>query len=296
MSWVKLVSLQRLVGTTFLLSAAVSPRRAASLVVEGSRPRCRSSGHTRILMTKTAAPPGGPAADAASGVWDAEAGVWVGDRAAGQEGSVPSPLWIFGYGSLCWRPEESFAGFERFNGEVVGWKRLFAQKSMDHRGTPEFPGLVATLVSDADLEALGERSAGDPPSRTHGVAYLVPDNKAEEVLAGLDFREKGGYTRATVNVLPAGGEGGEKEAATSFEDTKAVPTPALLYTATTSNPNFHLPSIDEAADTIASAVGPSGPNDEYLFSLSQYLEKVGTPDPHLIELSDMVRSRIKARA
>lgn len=32
------------------------------------------------------------------------------------------------YGSLCWRPEESFAGFERFDGEVVGWKRLFAQK------------------------------------------------------------------------------------------------------------------------------------------------------------------------
>ncbi|CAM9527526.1 unnamed protein product [Ectocarpus sp. 6 AP-2014] len=251
-------------------------------------------------MTKTATPPAPPAdataggatanpATAAPAVWDADAGVWVGDRAAGQQGSVPSPLWIFGYGSLCWRPEASFAGFERFNGEVVGWKRLFAQKSMDHRGTPEFPGLVATLVSDADLEALGQRSASDPPSRTHGVAYLVPENKAEEVLAGLDFREKGGYTRATVDVLPAGGEGGQKE------DT-AVPTPALLYTGTTSNPNFHVPSIDEAADTIALAVGPSGPNYEYLFSLSQYLEKVGTPDSHLMELSDMVRSRIKARA
>lgn len=53
-------------------------------------------------------------------------------------------------------------------------------------------------------QALGERSAGDPPSRTHGVAYLVPDDKAEQVLAGLDFREKGGYTRATVDVFPTG--------------------------------------------------------------------------------------------
>ncbi|CAM9254698.1 unnamed protein product [Scytosiphon promiscuus] len=131
---------------------------------------------------------------------------------------------------------------------------------MDHRGTPASPGLVATLVSDSDLEAMGERSTGDPSSKTQGVAYLVPDDKAEEVLAGLDFREKGGYTRATVDVFPAGGDG--------------EPKAALLYTATPDNPNFFLSSVEDAADTIASAVGPSGPNSEYLFSLSEYLEKV----------------------
>lgn len=58
---------------------------------------------------QTAAPPG-PAdamsggdtiANSAAAVWDAEAGVWLGDRAAGQEGSVPSPLWIFGWVSAC---------------------------------------------------------------------------------------------------------------------------------------------------------------------------------------------------
>lgn len=38
------------------------------------------------------------------------------------------------------------------------------------------------------------------------MAYLVPDDKAEQVLAGLDFREKGGYTRATVDVFPTSGE------------------------------------------------------------------------------------------
>eukprot|EP00903_Cladosiphon_okamuranus_P010190 g9649.t1 len=231
-------------------------------------------------------------------VWDAEAGVWVGDKAAGHEGDIPSPLWIFGYGSLCWRPEESFAGFERFDGEVLGWKRLFAQKSMDHRGTPESPGLVATLISDADLEALGERSPDDPPSRTHGVAYLIPDDKAEQVLAGLDFREKGGYTRATVDVFPTGGPqqeggGGDVSGARSVGASTA-PKHAVLYTATTDNPNFSLSCLEDVADTIASAVGPSGRNSEYLFALSEYLQKVGTPDPHLNELSDMVQSRIKA--
>lgn len=54
-----------------------------------------------------------------------------------------------------------------------------------------------------------------------------------------------------------------------------APTRALLYTATTDNPNFFLSSsLEEAADTIASAVGPSGPNSDYLFSLSEYLQKV----------------------
>lgn len=66
---------------------------------------------------------------------------------------------------------------------------------------------IATARRDVHVpQALGERSADDPSSRTHGVAYLVPDDKAEQVLAGLDFREKGGYTRATVDVFPTSGE------------------------------------------------------------------------------------------
>ncbi|CAN0129184.1 unnamed protein product [Pylaiella littoralis] len=344
-------------GAAFLISTSAAPRWVASFIIAGAKSGpslrcCVSAGvksgisrggiscsGRRIVSSRTpqrrtmsssesGAAEISPAA-AAAAAWDAEAGVWVGDRAAGHEGSIPSPLWIFGlytakkvqhpgvhnrvpvhlldrYGSLCWRPEESFAGFERFDGEVVGWKRLFAQKSMDHRGTPESPGLVATLISDSDLEALGERSAGDPPSRTHGVAYLVPDTKAKEVLAGLDFREKGGYTRATVDVFPARGEDGKRNVG---DDTgggggsagATAPKRALLYTATTDNPNFYLSSVEEAAGTIASAVGPSGPNREYLFSLSEYLQRasllararcVGTPDPHLTELVDMVRSRI----
>lgn len=232
----------------------------------------------------------------AAAVWDAAAGVWIGDKAAGHEGDIPSPLWIFGYGSLCWRPEDSFADFERFDGEIVGWKRLFAQKSMDHRGTPERPGLVVTLISDGDLEALEERSADDPPSRTRGVAYRVPDEKADAVLADLDFREKGGYTRAVVDIFRADGLNGDGGGSPAAAAAAAAPKQALLYTATTSNPNFYLsPTVEEAADTIASAVGPSGPNHEYLFHLAEYLKKVGHPDAYLTELSDMVRSRIAAK-
>lgn len=57
-------------------------------------------------------------------------------------------------------------------------------------------------------------------------------------------------------------------------DGVTAPRRALLYTATTDNPNFYLSSVEEAATTIASAVGPSGPNRDYLFSLSEYLQRV----------------------
>lgn len=70
------------------------------------------------------------------------------------------------------------------------------------------------------------------------------------------------------------GEGGDVATPDSVEAATA-PKRAVLYTATTDNPNFSLSSLEEAANTIASAVGPSGPNSDYLFSLSEYLQKVG---------------------
>ena len=39
-------------------------------------------------------------------VWDPVNGVWVGNKAAGSV-EVPDPLYVFGYGSLCWKTGES---------------------------------------------------------------------------------------------------------------------------------------------------------------------------------------------
>lgn len=43
------------------------------------------------------------------------------------------------------------------------------------------------------------------------MAYRVPDEKADAVLADLDFREKGGYTRAVVDIYRADGESADGE-------------------------------------------------------------------------------------
>jgi len=122
--------------------------------------------------------------------WDARLGIWVGDRAATNSHELPDPLWIFGYGSLCWRPD--FAHEETMVGHISGWGRYFAQTSCDHRGTPDAPGLVATLLKDEQLDAIGLRDAGAATSQTVGLCYRVGTADVERVLATLDFREKGG--------------------------------------------------------------------------------------------------------
>ena len=203
--------------------------------------------------------------------WDAVNGVWAGDRAASSNCEIPDPLWIFGYGSLCWKPE--FPHKEVVVGTVHGWKRFFAQKSTDHRGTPDAPGLVATLLTDEQLTRLGLRKAGDAPSSTCGVCYLVGAKDATQVLETLDFREKGGYTREIVKFQP--------------RDTSRPAVRALLYSATPDNPGFTKDPIldpDSCAYTIGTATGPSGPNRDYLLNLASWLEKVGEEDEHIKQL------------
>ena len=206
--------------------------------------------------------------------WDARAGVWVGGKAGSGSGvETPDPLWIFGYGSLCWRPD--FPHEETMVCRVSGWGRYFAQSSCDHRGTPDSPGLVATLLEDGELAARGLRDASLPPSTTCGLAYRVGPADVDSVLENLDVREKGGYTRAVVTVYPAG------------SDAQRAPVSALIYSATPDNPNFApsaLSDLPGAAHTIAGAHGPSGANREYLEKLAQWLDKVGETDEHVASL------------
>ena len=85
-------------------------------------------------------------------------------------------LWIFGYGSLVWRP--AFPHSEKRPAWVSGWSRRFWQGSTDHRGVPGAPGRVVTLIRSQD-----------PAAICWGMAYLVEPGAEDGVLAGLDDTE-----------------------------------------------------------------------------------------------------------
>ena len=83
-------------------------------------------------------------------------------------------LWIFGYGSLIWRPDFDFA--ERRPAKVHGWHRALKMWSRINRGTPERPGLVFGLLSGGCC---------------HGMVFRVPRPNGEDVLRQLWAREMG---------------------------------------------------------------------------------------------------------
>lgn len=101
-----------------------------------------------------------------------------------------SDLWVFGYGSLMWRP--GFAYVEAATAVVSGAHRALCIRSVHHRGTMRRPGLVLGL---------------DLGGRCHGVAFRVTAGQRRAVLAYLQRREQvtGVYRRVQRRVLLADG-------------------------------------------------------------------------------------------
>src|SRR2546430_9129684 len=82
-------------------------------------------------------------------------------------------LWVFGYGSLIWRP--GFDHLERQPARLIGAHRALCVFSHVHRGTPERPGLVLGL---------------DFGGACRGIAYRVAAAKRAETVHYLRAREQ----------------------------------------------------------------------------------------------------------
>jgi cation transport protein ChaC len=82
-------------------------------------------------------------------------------------------LWVFGYGSLMWRP--GFEFLERVPARLIGLHRALCVFSFVHRGTPEKPGLVLGL---------------DRGGMCRGIAFRVAAAKREATIAYLRSREQ----------------------------------------------------------------------------------------------------------
>jgi cation transport protein ChaC len=125
----------------------------------------------------------------------------------GREQESGDLLWIFGYGSLVWKPPEGFHHVDETAGYIKGWERRFWQGSTDHRGLPGAPGLVATLLRADRLCSEEHRSLEKAEDAIcWGKAYGYGEDEREQLLQYLDFREKNGYERTEVDVHRNDGE------------------------------------------------------------------------------------------
>ena len=164
-------------------------------------------------------------------------------------------LWVFGYGSLIWRP--GFPYLERRIARLMGAHRALCVYSWVHRGTRERPGLVLGL---------------DHGGTCRGIAFRVAPEERDNVLAYLRGREQ-------VTAVYR-----ERVRAVRFADGAAAT--ALTYLVDRGHDQY-AGKLDEETmfRFVAGAHGQSGPNRDYVINTAAHLAELGMPDAALDRLA-----------
>jgi len=166
-------------------------------------------------------------------------------------------LWVFGYGSLMWRP--GFAYQEVTPALLDGYHRSFCVYSRYWRGTPERPGLVLGLT---------------PGGSCQGLAFRVAAADREDVVEYLNERELGVYAYIACD-LPV--------------DIGARRVEAYCFVADPQHRHYAGDlAVDAAAQIIMDAEGKAGLNRDYLINTVRQLEGHGHVEPSLHRLLNTV--------
>jgi cation transport protein ChaC len=171
-------------------------------------------------------------------------------------------LWVFGYGSLMWRP--GFDYLERVPAHLIGAHRALCVYSFVHRGTPEKPGLVLGL---------------DRGGACRGIAFRVAARLREETVAYLREREQVTAVYREV-VRSVWIESGERRRVS-----------ALAYVVDRGHEQYAgRLSLDEQARLVRQGHGRSGANRDYVISTVSELESQGYRDGDLHRLAELLRA------
>jgi cation transport protein ChaC len=161
--------------------------------------------------------------------------------------------WVFGYGSLMWRPGFRFE--ERQRAVLYGRRRAFCIYSVHHRGVPEAPGLVLGLA---------------PGGSVRGFVFRIADEAWAGVYAYLREREQPTETYV------------ESSAEVRLADGRRVT--AMVFVSDMKHPQWAGKlDLDSQARLIAGSEGLSGRNIDYLRDLVMHLREENVAD-HAMEL------------
>jgi glutathione-specific gamma-glutamylcyclotransferase len=176
-------------------------------------------------------------------------------------------LWVFGYGSLMWRP--GFAFLERLPARMVGLHRSLCVYSFVHRGTPERPGLVLGL---------------DRGGACRGIAFRVAAKKRAATLAYLRAREQ--VTHVYLETVRGAMLTGKPERRVE----------AVTYVVDRSHPQYAgRLSVAEQLRLVRRAHGQSGANRDYVLATVTALEALGCRDADLHRLAEQLRGMHEAQ-
>lgn len=113
-----------------------------------------------------------------------------------------------------------------------------------------------------------------------GIAYEIDDRDMDNVCAGLDFRERAGYTKKVIQFHT-----------TTVED--QVPFEVTVYIADEKNEWYAgEASVQQIAARIAACRGSSGSNSEYVYKLAAEMRRIAPKedDKHLFELETALQN------
>jgi cation transport protein ChaC len=169
-------------------------------------------------------------------------------------------LWVFGYGSLMWKPGFEFV--EQVPARLIGEHRALCVYSFDHRGTPEKPGLVLGL---------------DRGGACRGIAFRVVAKRRKETIAYLRGREQ------TTNVYR------EVHRSVWLENEARQRVAALTYVVDRGHVQYAgRLSLADQLRYVQQGHGRSGNNRDYVLSTVMSIEKQGFHDPQLHRLATML--------
>jgi cation transport protein ChaC len=171
-------------------------------------------------------------------------------------------LWVFGYGSLMWRPGFDF--IEQVPARLIGEHRALCVYSFVHRGTAEKPGLVLGL---------------DRGGACRGIAFRVAAKKRSAIVAYLREREQ--VTSVYREVMRS----------VWLENESRQRVSALAYVVDRGHVQYAgRLSLAEQLRHVRQGHGQSGPNDEYVLATVKAIEAQGFRDPQLHQLAMMLHA------